>query len=393
MPKSSILLNPNFQLACGVNLMIMMTMAVIVPAFPGIMQKFNIDENAVGLLITAFSIPTFIFGPMGGVIADRLGRKKVLVTSLLIFGIFGIACSFAPNFPVLVVVRTLQGIGAAPLLSINMTIISDIFSENERAYALGFNNTVMYIGYIFYPLLGGALAGLAWNYPFLLYVFALPLGLIALFYMKVPEPEAVQSLRSYLGSALKYLKSWKVVWLCAATVITFILLYGVFLVYFILLLSDKFKATPFIIGLFVSTIGIFTAISSTQVGRLSARFPSMVIVSLAFTVYVISIALVPLMPRLWLCLIPTILFGVVHGLNIPSLAVIAAGVAPLENRAGFMAIQTTMVPLGMTLAAPIMGLFNRITDITTSFYIAAAVALIIPITAIIILKKSSQEVQ
>ena len=66
MLKSNILLNPNFQIACGVNLIIMMTMATIVPAFPGIMQRFDIDEGAVGLLITAFSIPAFIFGPVGG---------------------------------------------------------------------------------------------------------------------------------------------------------------------------------------------------------------------------------------------------------------------------------------------------------------------------------------
>jgi hypothetical protein len=46
-----------------------------------------------------------------------------------------------------------------------------------------------------------------------------------------------------------------------------------------------------------------------------------------------------------------------------------------------------MIPLGMTLAAPVMELFNRITDLQTSFYIAAAVALVIPFTAILLTRK------
>lgn len=386
-----ILRNRNFQIVSATSLLIMMMVAAIVPAFPVIMQKFNVDEAAVGLLITAFSLPTFIFGPLGGIVADRLGRKKVLVTSLLLFGIFGGACAFATSFPALLVLRTIHGIGSAPLASIGVTVISDIFSGNDRAAALGFNNTVMYVGYIIYPPLGGALAGLAWNYGFLLFTLALPLGLIALVYLRIQEPAATQSLSAYLGSGLKYIRGWKVVWLFAASIITYILLYGAFLVYFIILLSVKFEADPFLTGIFVSMIGWFTAAASTQVGRLSARISSHLIVTIAFILYAISVALVPIMPNLWLCLIPPVIFGIGHGLNLPSLTVIASRVAPLENRAGFMAIQTTMIPLGMTLAAPIMGLFTGITNINSAFYIAGGLAILVPLAATMMLKKTESQ--
>ena len=384
MSKTSIFLNHNFQIACGLSLTIMMMVAAIAPAFPGIMQYFNIDEKSVGMLITAFSIPSFIFGPLGGIIADRLGRKRVMVTSLLSLAIFGGACSFAPNFLTLIILRILQGIGSAPMASIGVTIISDIFSGNDRARALGFNNTMMYIGYIIYPILGGALAGIAWNYPFLLFFLALPLAIIVLLYLKVPEPEVSQPLSIYLGATLKYLKSWKVIWLFAATIMTYILLYGALLVYFIILLSDKFGATPFITGLFVSLVGLCTAVTSTQQGRLSSKLSSRTIVMCAFLLYAISVAIVPIMPGMWLCLISPLLFGIAHGMNLPSLTLIASKVAPLENRAGFMALQTTMIPLGMTLAAPVVGLFNRTAGMDCAFYLTAAIALIIPVTAIFI---------
>jgi ACDE family multidrug resistance protein len=386
MQGKAILSNTNFQIVCSVSLLTMMMVAGIVPAFPSIMQRFGIGEQAVGLLITGFSLPAFLFGPIGGVIADRLGRKRVLVVSLLLFGIFGGACAFATNFTTLMILRIVQGIGSAPMGSVGVTIISDIFSGNDRARALGFNNTVMYTGYIIFPMLGGALAGLAWNYPFLLFIVALPLGLIALLYLKVPEPENVQKLGDYLGKSVKYLRSWKVAWLFAATILTYILLYGAFLVYFIILLSSKFKADPFVTGIFVSMIGVFTALASTQVGRLSSRFPSTAIIMSAFILYALSVVLVPLMPGLWLCLIPPIIFGIAHGLNLPSLTVIASRVTPLENRAGFMAIQTTMIPLGMTLAAPLIGLFSSLTDMDTAFYIAGGVAMLIPVASVFMLR-------
>jgi MFS family permease len=95
-------------------------------------------------------------------------------------------------------------------------------------------------------------------------------------------------------------------------------------------------------------------------------------------------AIIPLAPGLWFCLLPTILFSIGHGLNLPSLNVIAAGIAPFEYRAAFMAMQNTMIPLGMTIGPLIMGLTFGFTGLNGTFLIAALIALIIPIMAAII---------
>jgi ACDE family multidrug resistance protein len=387
MREISICRDRNFLIICSVGLMLMMTVATIVPAFPKIVEAFELNEQTVGLLITVFTLPCFLFAPLGGIIADRLGRKRLLVSSLLLTGIFGGACALAPDFKSLLILRILQGVTGAPLPSISLTIISDLFSGTERAKALGFNNMVMYMGYIVYPALGGALAGIAWNYPFLLFPLSIPLGLVAFTSLQCPEPKNVQSLRDYLGDTLHYLKSWKVVWLFSATMIAYILLFGGFFIYFTILAGSRFHAHPFTIGLFISIIGLITAITSAQVGRLSKRFSAMSLIAGAFVLYACAMAIVPLMPRLWLLVLPTVLFGIAHGLTLPSLAVIASQVTPLEQRAGFMAIQGTMVPFGMTVAAPIMGLFFNLTNLNVTFYIAALIALLIPFMAIFIGEK------
>ena len=373
----------NFQIVCIIQLMMMMQVSIIVPAFPKMVEALGATEQSIGLLLTLLTLPSFLLGPLAGVMADRLGRKKVLVTSLLVSGIFGGSCAFAPDFNTLLILRVLQGIGAASLFGVGGAIIGDLFSGQKRASAMGLSTTIMYVGYIFYPLIGGALANFAWNYPFLPFFIAIPLGLITLVFLDCPEPRSQRSLKIYLRDALHYLKSLKVLWLFSTTVITYILLYGAYLTYFSLLLGDR-HASPFTIGLLISVLGVITAISSSQVGRLNKRFSVVSLIIGSFVVYAVAMAIIPAVPNLWLFLLPTILFGVAHGLNLPSQRIIAASVAPLEYRAGFMSIQGTMIYLGMTIGPPIMGLAFALTSLNVIFLIAAPIALIVPIMALII---------
>jgi len=374
----------NFQIVCGASLVMIMMVSIIVPAFPRIMEAFGVDEQSIGLLGTATTLPSFLFVPVAGVMADRLGRRRLLVASLFLHGIFGGACAFAPNFTTLLILRIFQGIGVAPLLGLSGTLIGDLFTGHRRTEAMALNTTVMYLGYIVYPLLGGALASLAWNYAFLPYLLAIPLGIIALVFLRSPEPQSQTSLKDYLRDALSYIKSLKALWLFSAAGITYLLFYGGYLVYFSLLLGSRFNASPFTVGLFVTTMGVITAITSSQAGKLSKRFSVVLPIIGAFAIYALSMAIVPTIPNLWLCLLPTIFFGIAHGLNLPCQRVIATSIAPLEHRAGFNAVYGTMITLGMTIGPPIMGLVYSLTSVNTTFVIAALIALIIPAMAITI---------
>jgi MFS family permease len=90
-----------------------------------------------------------------------LGRKKIIVPSLLLFGIAGTACAFARDFNLLLLLRLLQGIGAASLLSLSVTLIGDLYAGDRRANAMGYNASVTSIGTAIYPTVGGALATIA----------------------------------------------------------------------------------------------------------------------------------------------------------------------------------------------------------------------------------------
>jgi len=374
----------NFQIVCASGLVAMMGVSMIVPAFPAIMDTLRVSEQSIGLIITLSTMPSLLLTPIAGIMADRYGRKRILVPSLFFLGVFGGCCAFAPNFTILLVLRVLQGISCALMFGALGAIIGDLFTGQKRAQAMGYNTTAMYGGYILYPVIGGALAGLGWNYAFLPFFIGVPLAFVAWAFLRCPEPESQQSLRSYLGEALHYLKGLKVLWLFSSSVLTYVLLYGAYLTYFSVLLEGRFQASPVIIGLFISTLGLFTAVASSQVGRLSRRFSMVSLITFGFIVYAFAMASVMFLPYIWLCLLPTIIFGIAHGLNLPGQQVIAAGVAPFEHRAGFMAISGTMNFLGMTIGPVIMGLIFGLTSLNTTFLIAAVIALIIPGMAVLI---------
>lgn len=364
----------NLQIIFGVTLMAVMAVSSVTPAFPKVIRALDISGTQVGLLITFFTLPGVIMAPFLGVLADRWGRKNILVPSLLLFAVAGAACAFATNFHVLLALRMFQGVGGASLGTLAPTLIGDIFSGRERAAAMGLNAGVLSIGTASYPAIGGALATLGWNYPFALPLLAVPVGLLVIFKLENPEPGNAQGVRDYLSGAVKSLWNLKLVALFAAGISLFIILYGAYLTYFTLLLDERFQAPSYLIGIMMSVMSLTTALVSSQLGRINAHISLENAMKLGFLAYAISLFLIPQMTSLWLLLIPIVLFGAGHGANVPSLQTTVAAMAPLEYRAAFMSIMSMVIRIGQTLGPPVMGVAYALGGLDLTFYVAAVLA-------------------
>jgi MFS transporter, ACDE family, multidrug resistance protein len=118
----------NLHVLFGVTLMAVLGVSSITPALPEIRDAFGVTSGQVGLLITVFTVPGVALTPVLGVLSDRYGRRKILVPALLLFGIAGGLCAFARGFELLLALRLLQGMGAAALGTLNVTVIGDIFT-------------------------------------------------------------------------------------------------------------------------------------------------------------------------------------------------------------------------------------------------------------------------
>jgi ACDE family multidrug resistance protein len=383
LPQEKLYRDRNLQIMFGVALMAVLGVASISPAFPRIVEALNISKTEVGVLIVAFTLPGVILNPFVGILADRVGRKRLLVPSLFLFGLAGGACALVTEFDTLIALRVVQGIGAASLGFLNLTIIGDLFHGRRRAAAIGLNASVLNVGVAAYPLIGGALATFAWNYPFLLPLVAIPVGLIVLLWLNNPEPKNRESLREYLGSAWSYLKDIKVASAFTAGVIYFVIVYGPYQTYLSLYLGASFQASSFIIGVILSTMAVTSALVSSQLGKIVKLISVANLIKLGFVLQAVSLALLPFFPRVELMLISTFIEGLAMGILLPGLMTYIAGVPPLEYRAAVMSINSTMLRLGQTLGPWICGIVYIYIDFEGVFFFGAALALLTAIVGFV----------
>lgn len=365
-----------------------MGVASLTPAFPGIAKAFRITPKEVGWLITAFTLPGVFLTPVLGVMADRYGRKRIMVPSLILFGIAGTSCFFIHDFELMVVLRFFQGCGAAALGSLNLTLIGDIFSGNDRNAAMGFNASILSVGTATYPIIGGFLASIAWYFPFILPSLSFAVALLVLFILKNPEPKSEQSLKEYILKTFETLKNRNFLGIFLISLLTFVILYGPYLTYLPFLIANTFKKAPYIIGILMSTASFASFGIASQMGRLSKRFSQRTLIISATFFYFVSMVSIPFIHIVWLLIIPAFLYGLAQGINLPSIQSLLAGLAPMNQRAAIMSVNGTVFRLGQTLGPLIIVPVYGIWGIKGAYNLGGIIAIFMLAIAIVFLKKT-----
>lgn len=352
----SVFFNKHLQIVFCVTLISVMEVSCIAPVLPKIAEALSITAGRANLLIVVFTLPGIVLSPFFGIAADRFGRKNVLVPALLIFGICGTTAGFVRNFSLLLVLRFFQGAGAASLGSINQTIIGDIFPGKERVTAMGYNSSILSIGTMLYPSIGGAIAMIGWHYPFFLASMAFPVSLLVIFGLNYKEPVGNGKIREYLSKSFRLVKKKDILSLYAGTLAAFVLLYGILLAFFPFYMKNHFHASSLVIGLAMSTSSIGTIIGSFNLGRLAGMFSSKKLLVTAYFIYPVSLALAYFMNHILLFIIPVFIYGFANGILIPNIQTQISILAPDEYRGAFMSINSSVLRLGQTIGPLISGL-------------------------------------
>ncbi|MEZ0066616.1 EmrB/QacA subfamily drug resistance transporter [Streptacidiphilus sp. MAP12-20] len=161
--------------------MAILDVAIVNVAIPSIRSGLHAGFGAVELVVSAYTIAYASLLVTGGRLGDILGRKRMFVLGLLIFTLASALCGAAPDVPVLVVARVLQGVGGAMLYPQVLAIIQTTYEGAERGRALGIFGAVIGIASIAGQLIGGGLLALdlfgwTWRPVFLVNV---PIGVLA----------------------------------------------------------------------------------------------------------------------------------------------------------------------------------------------------------------------
>jgi MFS transporter, DHA2 family, multidrug resistance protein len=146
-------------------------------------QQWFLD--AYSLVLAAAMLPA-------GLLGDRLGRKKVLLVALTLFGASSLACAYAANTGELIAARAVLGIGAAAIFPLSLAVIPVLFAPEERQRAIALMASATFISFPIGPIVGGYLLDhFWWGSVFLINVPVVVLALVAVAFL-LPESRSEQ---------------------------------------------------------------------------------------------------------------------------------------------------------------------------------------------------------
>src|SRR6201996_2115711 len=171
----------------GAPFLIMLDTNIVAVSLPSIARDLQGSFTDVEWVVRAYTLPFAALLMPAGAIADRLGRRRMLILGLSVFTLDSLLCGIAPNLAVLNGARALQAVGAALQLTASLAAISHGFEAHERARVFAIWGTVMGMAPPLGPIVGGIVTSyLGWRWAFYI---NLPLGagLIALAMNSVAE--------------------------------------------------------------------------------------------------------------------------------------------------------------------------------------------------------------
>jgi EmrB/QacA subfamily drug resistance transporter len=158
--------------------MVVLDAVVVVMALPAMQRDLHVGISSVQWTVTAYGI-AFAAGIItAAALGDRFGRRRVFNCGLALFTLASAACALAPNVAELIAARTVQGLGAAAVLPLSLTILTTAFPAQKRGMIVGVYGGLAGLAVALGPILGGVITEtIDWHWIFWIYV---PIGLAAL---------------------------------------------------------------------------------------------------------------------------------------------------------------------------------------------------------------------
>jgi len=351
---------------------------LIAPTLPEIGIALNVSEENLGLAIAAYTFPAALFAPIFGSVADRYGRREVLIPNLILFGVTGTLLSTVNDFSIFVLLRAMQGVGVAGMSPLAGVLIGDLFEDQRQVEAMGAHFIATNMTVVTLSPIVGILAIYSWRLPFLIYLLTIPLAITIFIKLDAPKTNQTQGISfKYVKNTLRLICRRGVVAAFLMGITRPILLYGPYLTYSILWIVVRFDASPFVRGLLLACMQLVAAIFASQGKWLDKHIGRKRLPPLGLILYAIALGTLPFTPSLSGVFLSIAIFGAGHGILLPHVYNYLNEVTPTEYRGGVLSTFNTFFYGGQTLGPILFGIvFAFSGKFTTVFFLGSLLALV-----------------
>ena len=169
---------------------------LLAPVLPTLNQVFANTAGVAILVPLVLTLPALfvaLFSPLAGYVADRMGRKQLLVFAMLAYALFGTAPLWLDSLGAIALSRVGVGIAEAAIMTCCTTLITDYYSGQQRNKYLGLQTMVSALAATVFFALGGALGSISWRTPFWLYAVSAVLVVPMVFKLWEPAKSHVKN--------------------------------------------------------------------------------------------------------------------------------------------------------------------------------------------------------
>ncbi|WP_088011857.1 MFS transporter [Gottfriedia acidiceleris] len=348
---------------------IFLGIGLVIPVTPSIMNELNISGTIVGYMVAAFAITQLFFSPIAGRWVDQFGRKRMIITGLLIFSISEFLFGMGKMIEVLFISRMLGGISAAFIMPAVTAFIADVTTVDTRAKALGYMSAAISTGFIVGPGVGGFLAEYGPRIPFFfaagLAVFAAVLSITVL-----PEPERNQENIEENEQKPGFKRIFEPMYFISFIVIL-ISQFGLsaFESLFSLFTNHKFGFTPKDIAIMITGGGIIGAIAQVALfDRLTKWMGEIRLIRYSLILSTILVFFMTIVSSYFMILLVTITVFLGFDLMRPAVTTYLSKIA--GNEQGFVGGMNSMFTSFGNVIGPIIGGILFDIDLNYPFYFA-----------------------
>lgn len=245
---------------------------VILPILPFYALAHGATPADLGMLTATFAGMSLIFSPIMGKLADRFGRKKILMVGTGGFVIGYLVFAFTDSLAMAFVARAIEGIAAAAIFPACISLLSDFTTEQQRGKAMGLVGMTFSLGFIIGPAIGGLAAGISVQAAFLLSAFMALLNFASVS-VQIKEPQEKKDSRGIVQqevSLLEHLTS-PIVFLFLGSFMTAFMIGGLDATLAIYT-ADRMGFSSPQIGLIFTYIGVLIMVMQFAAGGLVNRF-------------------------------------------------------------------------------------------------------------------------
>lgn len=330
--------------------------AMVAPVFPEVKEALNVSPWWAGLLVGIHTLTIAISTPLLGILANRVGHRKVLVGSLIAYGIFGMLGSMAFSFGTMFLSRALVGAASGGVAVVSIGVLSGSYEGEDRTKMLGYATSALASSTVFFPILGGWVGSFNWRYAFFLHGVAFPVAIAAFFLLKIPK--SLNSINADLKDRsiiLKILRQRNVVSILLTLALTSALFYVV-VVYAPLFLKEVMNARPIVNGYVLATRAIGAAIvSAFGATKLAKWLGANVAIALGLVMMSLSLMSIPLVQSPVMIVLSALPFGLGFGVVMPNLYDRLSNCAPLAQQTVLLGIGTGISSLGQFCSPAVFG--------------------------------------